>query len=369
MKNKPQNQNDIKENINEINSKETETNNPKRGFFKTIWYSISKIEKYPELSAEGFQKTIKYLMKLILILAIVISAVSVYKTSQEFKQIAQYIEEKVPNFTYKDNKLTSPEITEVIRNESETFGKVIIDLNATEEEQINSYINEIGNEENGIIILNNQMIMKEQSMQGNMLYSYEDLSKQMGVKEFNKENLVNYLTSTQMTNLYLGLFVSLLIYSFAIYIINTLINVFAISLFGYLATFIIRMKIKFVAVFNMGIYAITLATLLNAVYAVIIGVFGYQIKYFDIMYMVVSTIYMIAAIFMLKADFNKKQKEVQKIVEVEKSLDKEEQEKSTKQEDKNENKDTGKNNTNEDKQKENEKKENLDGEDPEGSKA
>ena len=37
----------------------------KLNFFKKIWYSIDKIEKYPELSAEGFKSAIKYLAILI----------------------------------------------------------------------------------------------------------------------------------------------------------------------------------------------------------------------------------------------------------------------------------------------------------------
>lgn len=51
MKKEPQN----------INEKETEkTNNEKKdemkkGFFKKVWYSIDKIDKYSELSAEGLK--------------------------------------------------------------------------------------------------------------------------------------------------------------------------------------------------------------------------------------------------------------------------------------------------------------------------
>lgn len=229
-----------------------------------------------------------------------------------------------------------------------------------------------------MVILNNQLIIK-QGTQGNIRYSYEDLLKQMGVTEFNKQQLVDYLSGTAMMNIYLGLFVSLFIYSFVIYFINTLINVLALALFGYLATFIMKMKMRFVAVFNMAIYSITLATLLNIIYAIINGIFNYQIRYFDIMYTMVSAIYMVAAIFMLKADFNKKQGEVQKIVEVEKTIkkdtenseqqeNKDNEEKEEKKEENNQNKDTGKDKKEEKKNKKESKKD-LDGEEPAGSNA
>ena len=365
MKKHPQNK--VEEKVNNVDEQKNENELKSKGFFKTIWYSIDKIEKYPELAAEGFIKAIRYLVKLIAILAIIISAVSVYKSSAEFKEIAQYIDEKAPNFTYKDNVLTSEEAEDVIRNESEEFGKVIIDLKVTDENQIEAYVNEIGNEESGMVILNNQLIIK-QGTQGNIRYSYEDLLKQMGVTEFNKQQLVDYLSGTAMMNIYLGLFVSLFIYSFVIYFINTLINVLALALFGYLATFIMKMKMRFVAVFNMAIYSITLATLLNIIYAIINGIFNYQIRYFDIMYTMVSAIYMVAAIFMLKADFNKKQGEVQKIVEVEKMV-REDSEKQDDENKNNENKDTKKEEKPDNKTEDEKEDKTEDGDEPEGSNA
>ena len=159
MKKHPQNK--VEEKVINVDKQKNENELKSKGFFKTIWYSIDKIEKYPELAAEGFIKAIRYLVKLIAILAIIISAVSVYKSSAEFKEIAQYIDEKAPNFTYKDNVLTSEEAEDVIRNESEEFGKVIIDLKVTDENQIEAYVNEIGNEESGMVILNNQLIIKQ----------------------------------------------------------------------------------------------------------------------------------------------------------------------------------------------------------------
>ena len=45
--------------IKEENDK-VENNEIKKGFFKKVWYSIDKIEKYSELSAEGFGRAIKY---------------------------------------------------------------------------------------------------------------------------------------------------------------------------------------------------------------------------------------------------------------------------------------------------------------------
>ena len=49
------------ENEDTINENaEKENKELKKGFFKKVWYSIEKIEKYSELSAEGLKSAIKY---------------------------------------------------------------------------------------------------------------------------------------------------------------------------------------------------------------------------------------------------------------------------------------------------------------------
>lgn len=345
----------------EENPQKEQKQESKKGFFKKVWYSIYKIEKYSELSAEGFPRAIKYLAQLILILAILISLTSVYKASSKVGQIAKYIKENVSNFTYSDGTLSS-KTEEIKKNENIDFGKIIVDLNDENQEEIDKYINEISENETGVVILKNKIILKQAEIKGTLNYEYKDLFGQIGITEFSKQELVDYLTSTKMVSLYLNLFCIMFIYAFVIYFINTLIDILAVSIFGYIATVIVRMKIKNRAIFNMGVYAITLSTLLNMIYIVVNAVTNYTIQYFDVMYIVVAAIYMIAAIFILKSEFTKKQEQVTKIIEVqneikqEKEENKEEQQEEPKEKENNKGKD------------EKEKKD-TDGEEPEGSNA
>ena len=341
-----------------------ENNEIKKGFFKKVWYSIDKIEKYAELSAEGFARTIKYLSILVLMIAIISSLVSTYRTSVEIKNVAQYINEKVPELTYNEGTL-KVNSEETIVDESSDFGKVIIDTNTDNEEQINQYINEVNQDGNGIIILKDKLLIKREGVEGTIKYEYKELLSEVEVTEFTKQELVSYLTSSNMMPLYLNLIFALFVYAFAIYFINTLWYIAIIALVGYVVTLIL--KIRFVAVFNMAVYAITLPTLLNMLYIIINAFYSYTINYFDIMYMLVAVIYMMAAIFILKSEFNKKQGEVQKIVEVEKQVKEETEEQ--KQEEKNdeenkENKETTKKN-----KKKQQKEDGTNGEEPEGSNA
>lgn len=359
MKKEPQN----------VNEKETEkTNNEKKdemkkGFFKKVWYSIDKIDKYSELSAEGLKSAIKYLAILMLIIALISGMTTIYRTSLKIKEIAKYIDEKAPELTYKDGTL-SVDNQDIITDENENFGKIIVDTNTDDEQTINKYVNDVNEEENAVIILKNKLILKEANVSGTTNYNYKDLFGELGITEFKKTDLVNYLSGSGMSKIYLNLFLVLFMYAFAMYLINTLFYVILISTIGYLATMILRLKIRYVAIFNMGIYSITLSTILNMLYIGLNAFYPYKIGYFEVMYVLIASIYMIAAIFILKMEFDKKQGQVQKIVEVEKEV-KEEMKNNERKEEKN--KDTENKETKKKKEKEEENTE--DGEEPEGSNA
>lgn len=335
---KIENKDTINDTKKEKIDKESEVENKelKKGFFKKVWYSIDKIERYAELSAEGLKSALKYLAMLILVIGVIAAASTIYKTSLVVNKISQYIDQKVPNLTYSENTL-KVENSEAIIDENEEFGKIIVDTNTDDEQQINKYVSDVKDEENAVIILKNKLILKTSGVSGSANYNYEDLFGQMGITEFNKQQLIDYLTGSTMFKYYSNLFLTLFIYAFAVYLINTLFYIIIISMVGFLATMILKLKIRFVAVFNMAVYSITLPTILNIIYIIVNTFYKYAISYFDVMYVMVSTIYILAAIFMLKSEFNKKQGEVQKIVEVEKEV-KEEQ----KQEEENNKEDTKK---------------------------
>ena len=336
------------------NKNAQENQEEKIGFFKKVWYSIEKIEKYSDLSAEGFGKTLKYLIALMIILAVVSGLATTFNTSIKLRKAAKYIEENAPDFTYSENTLNIDSEEQPIINEGTELGKIIIDTKAEDEETINQYIYSINDEEDAIIILKDHLLFK-QNGEEILTYTYDSLLQDIGITEFNKQQLVEYLTSSNMMTVYFNLFTVLFMYAFVIYLINALIYILLISIVGFLATLILRMKIRYVGIFNMAVYAVTLPTILEMIYIGINAFVNYSIPYFDVMYVVVASIYVIAAIFILKSDLTKQQQEVQKIVEVQKEVREELKEKEKeKEKNKEENKDTSK------KDKENNKEEKKD---------
>ena len=332
----------------------------KKGFFKKIWYSIDKVEKYSELSAEGFGRAIKYLVILIVMLAIVSAGVTVFRTSKQMKQVSEYIKENAPEFKYSDGVLNI-DIEEPIIDENENFGKIIVDTISETEDIQNQYMDDIKKEKRAVVVLKDKLILKE--TENNIVYKYEELFKELNISEFSKDDLASYLVSSVMMPLYLNLFLVLFIYALVMQAMNAIFYIIIISIFGYLTSMILRLKIRYVAVFNMAVYAITLPTLLYIVYLAVNAFINYIVPYFEVMYMLVATIYMIAALFILKSEFNKKQGEVQKIIEVEKEIKEEMKNEDNKNEEKEENRDTNK------KEKNDKKEDTNDGEQPEGSNA
>ena len=162
------------EKVKKVEKVDNETNELKKGFFKKVWYSIYKIEKYSELSAEGFKIAIKYFAILILIIAVMASLASVYKTTLKVNDISKYINDKAPELSYKDGTL-SVDSQDVITDEDNDFGKIIIDTNTDDEQQINQYINDVNEDENSVIILKNKMILKETGLSSSVNYEYKDL--------------------------------------------------------------------------------------------------------------------------------------------------------------------------------------------------
>lgn len=350
----------------------------KMGFFKKVWYSITKIEKYPDMAAQGFGRAINYLSKIVAILAIILCLGMVYQTYNLIGEGVNYLKNEFPEFSYTEGKLNieSEDIIKISEENSIT-GYTIIDTKTEDEQEINKYINEIQEVGSGLIVLKDKVILKNSAVVGTINYEYKEVFGQIGIEQFTKQDVINYANSSKIISLYVSVFLTIFIYSFIMYMLTTLSNAVFLSVFGWITTWIAKIKMRFVAIFNMAVYALTLSVILNMLYIAINIFIDFNIEYFQVMYVSVAAIYLVAAIFILKSEFIKKQAELMKIVEAQEIVRKElEQEKE--KEEKQKNKDTDKE---EDKAKKKEKgdkeakskkkkeKDNNIGQEPEGSNA
>ena len=309
----------------------------KEGFFKKVWYSITKIEKYPEMAAQGLGKAFSYICKVVAVLAIVLCLGTMYQAYQIMQEGVEYLQNEFPEFSYKDGTLTiDAESPITISAEDSYIGEVIIDTKTEDEKIINQYVAQVEDYGDGIVILKDQVKVKNAAVTGTISYEYKQILDQMGITEFQKQDVINYMNSSQMINFYISIFITIFVYSFTMFLLTTLSNAIFLAVFGYLTTWIARIRMRFVAVFNMAVYSLTLSTILNIMYITINIFVPFTMEYFQVMYVTVAAIYLIAAIFLLKSEYIKRQMELMKIAEAQEIVRKEIEEKELEEKEKRE---------------------------------
>ena len=357
------NDNNEKQNNNEENEKIK-----KEGFFKKAWNSITKIEKYPEMAAQGIGKAFSYICKVVAILAIVVCLGMMYQAYQMVQEGIQYLQNEFPEFSYKDGTLTiDAESPITISAEDSYVGEVIIDTKTEDEKTINQYVAQIEDYGDGIVILKDQVKVKNAAVTGTISYEYKQILEQMGITEFQKQDVINYMNSSQMINLYISIFIIIFVYSFTMYLLTTLSNAIFLAVFGYLTTWIARIRMRFVAVFNMAVYSLTLSTILNIMYIAINIFVPFTMEYFQVMYVTVAAIYLIAAIFLLKSEYIKRQMELMKIAEAQEIVRKELEEKEQEEQENKKREEEKKKRKEIDRKEEKDNKKENQGEEPQGS--
>ena len=291
----------------------------KLSFFNKIRKSIFDFDSYQELAAEGISRTIIYIVLLILIFGSIISASYTVKFLQIIDEAKTYIENEISEITYEDYKLSvnfnNGESVAKIDANNLLANKVIINTQDLEEEQINEYTNEIKNEKNGILILKDKIILKTAFSSNTMEYSYETISQTYNINNVSKTEAINILSSNEMKVFTVTFFITILIYMFVIYFSNILVDILLLAILAYIVTRLAGLRLKYSAIYNIASYSLTLPIFLNIIYIVANIFTGFNIKYFQVMYSAVASIYIITAILMIKSDIIKKQLELNKIIE------------------------------------------------------
>ena len=126
----------------------------KMGFFQKVWNAITKIERYPDMAAEGLGRAFTYISKIVAILAIVLCLGMVYQTHQILQEGVQYLQNEFPEFSYRDGILDVESEKRLTISEDDSYvGRVVIDTKTEEEQVINQYTNEVNKAGSGMIVL------------------------------------------------------------------------------------------------------------------------------------------------------------------------------------------------------------------------
>lgn len=339
----------------------------KRSFFKDVLKSIKDFDKYEDFLIEGMGRNVIYLSKIVAIFTLVIAILSTYKFSQTFNSIVTYFNDNVTELIYENGILSINQNEKLETNIFENlFGSITIDTSNLEDNQVEAYKKELENKSNGIILLKDEILIKNEMLTSIKNVKYTSLLEIGENVVLNKDDVLNYFLTNQM-NMYVMTFLMLFFYTFVVYLFSVFLDAVILAILGYIVARIIKMNIRFEATLKMGIHALTLPIVLNIIYVLINGLTGFVVKYFQIMYTAISYIYIITAIFMIKSDYIKRKIELQKIQSQQAKIKMEIESKKQKEEDE----DSDQKNEEEKKEQREKERKSDDGkgQDPEGSNA
>jgi len=308
-----------------------EENNQKTNFFKQAFKSVKDLDKYEDFAGEQPKVAFKYLLKLVLVFTIIVTAFYSYKIVDSLNNVYSDLKSVLPEFSYFNGQLiVNGEQPIILKQFEESIGKVIIDTNIIEDANV-KYEEEIKQSTVAVLILKDKVIMTSNGTAGQVVYKYTDITNAYGVNEFTKQDVINYIDEISVVSIYSSIYLMMFVYLFIVYFISILIDVFMLAVLAFLVSRITRIRLKFAPSFNIAVHAITLPVLLNLIYIVVNLLTGFNIKYFQFMYTTISYIYVVVAILMIKTDFINRQLELIKIAQeqekVRQEMQKEEKEK------------------------------------------
>lgn len=307
---------------------ENKENITKINFFKKVWYSITKYEKYPSMAAEGVKRAIKYLIMLTAIVTVFITIEALIQSKQMIQDLSNYIQENIPSFTYENGKLSMDMKETIVIKDVEYSGIDRIVINTLHETDKQKEQIEEENLITGITVIffKDEVVLEARNESGQTArqpYTYNEFLASYiseDIEKFNKEEFIEFLNSNKMFSYYSQYGITTFIALFIANILVSLLDTLEVAIIGWIATMIARIKMKFSGIYSMAAYSLTLSMVLNIIYIIINYFTSFTIIYFQVAYITIACIYLIAAIFILKDDIIKKMQEVEKIKQEQKKV-------------------------------------------------
>lgn len=291
-----------------------------KNFLGRIKRSIFNVEKYGEYLLEKTSIAVKYFFGIVLIISLVLAAVSTYHFSGIVNKAYSYVKNELPEFTYANGKVTFAKSVEGYDEDMDLYNIISADGEISDGVKEN-YKEKVKDYTYAIILLQDEVIVLESGEF--MELSYTDIESSYDISITNKSDLVESLDSIGEYGINTTYFIAAVLSLYIANIITYIADVLMVCIFGYLVAKMVGIPLTVGKTFVLSIYALTLSIILSTIYSVVYSLTGFVIEYFDIMYLLVSYIYIIAAILIIKSDLIKQQMELQKIYKVEKEVKKE----------------------------------------------
>ncbi len=288
-------------------------------FFRRIKWAIFNMENYDFFAVESPSKAFAYFIKLIFLFSLLISIAITYVFYNNYKSAIHYVEENIPEFVYQQGNLTV-EQEDIIVQENEQ-GTIMIDTNIVENtEKAKEYIEKLQTYQMGMLFLKDKVIIKLPLYEQVSTYSYQEITENWQTQDFTKTEAIEYVKNIPAISVIGAFYIASLLYLFMIYTIAIGMDVILLSILGVLTSRLAKIKLRYLPIVNISIYALTLPILLNAIYIIVNILTGFEIQYFQIMYNAISYIYLVTVILMIKSEMIKQELEIMKLAEEQKRV-------------------------------------------------
>lgn len=302
--------------------------NKEIGFWDRLKVSIFKLENYGMFLGERPATAFKYFLILVLLVSVIMTVVTTYDFFKMINKTKNYIQNELPEFVYEEGKVKFDKNVDAYDHEYD-FRFIVNTDDEIESTTLKEYKNEIDNF--GIIILQDKVIFISDGTELEKEYSELMDYYQFGIN--NKNDLENTLNFSNINKLIGTYFIVDFIGTYIGNIISVFLDICVVAIFGWIAARFCGMNFKISLMMALAVYSLSLSIVLNCIYNVAYVLFNFYIEQFNIIYLLISYVYIIAAIFMIKYDLIKQNEELQKILEEQKKI-REEKEELEKNEDK-----------------------------------
>lgn len=310
----------------------------KLGFFARLKKAIFELEDYGFFLGETLTVAFKYFFLLIFFVSVIFSFSITYKSYDAINRTYNYVRNELPDFKYNDGSLHFDNVIDAYDHD---YGFTLL-ADTTEnlsEEKIKEYKNKIYKQGNyGTVLLKNRLILitanYEESIHYVEYFANIDEKDIEEVKFENKQDLIDLMDKVGISNILMSMFI---LVTLGVYLANVFVilsDVCVVSIFGWFAARICGINFKMNPMISMSIYGLSLSIVLDLILDVIYIMTGFVVPYFNIIYLLIAYVYIIAAIFMIKYDLIKHTEELKKIIEVQKQVQKDLAEEKDEQENK-----------------------------------
>jgi len=197
-------------------------------FFKRLKMSVVDFDKYHIIASEGLWRAIMYLVKLVLIFALVLSLATIIRFSQLLDKATEYISNNVPNFYFENNQfvLDSTEDVKIENHEYTDFLIILTNSETYSEDEIRNF--------DGIVLTftKNNVLFKQQNSTSIIAQSYEELNNTIDISQINKDYLVNMASGENAYTILANIFAVIFISTFLTYFLTAILDTIALSLLG-----------------------------------------------------------------------------------------------------------------------------------------